>query len=135
MVFERGGGRSERDQAAREAALYEQIGRLRMELEWLKKSWHPSIEDRRAMIEPRHPHLSIRRQCELLGLGRASYYYTPAQETPLNLELMRLIDAQYLKTPFYGYRRMTAYLRAQGYAVNPKRVQRLMHRVMGILAT
>ena len=86
------------------------------------------------MIEPRHPHLSIRRQCELLGLGRASYYYTPAQETPLNLELMRLIDAQYLKTPFYGYRRMTAYLRAQGYAVNPKRVQRLMHRVMGIQA-
>ena len=86
------------------------------------------------MIEPRHPHLSIRRQCELLGLGRTSYYYTPAQETPLNLELMRLIDAQYLKTPFYGYRRMTAYLRAQGYAVNPKRVQRLMHRVMGIQA-
>jgi len=47
---------------------------------------------------------------------------------------MRLIDAQYLKTPFYGYRRMTAYLREQGYAVNPKRVQRLMHHVMGIQA-
>ena len=72
-VFERGGGRSEREQAAREAELYEQIGRLRMELEWLKKTWHPSIEDRRAMIEPQHPHLGIRRQCELLGLGRTSY--------------------------------------------------------------
>ena len=82
------------------------------------------------MIEPQHPALSIRRQCELLGLNRATYYYQPATESAENLHLMRLIDAQYLKTPFYGYPRMTAYLRAAGYPVNHKRVARLM-RLMG----
>jgi len=46
----------------------------------------------------------------------------PAKETPLNLILMRLIDEQYLKTTFYGYPKMTEYLRKQGYLVNPKRI-------------
>jgi len=86
------------------------------------------------MIEPQNPELSVRRQCELLGLNRTTLYYEPAQESSLNLELTRRIDAQYLKTPFYGYRRMTVCLRRQGYAVNPKRVRRLMHTVMGIHA-
>lgn len=54
------------------------------------------------MVEPSHPQLSVRRQCELLGLPRASYYYQPAGESEFNLHLMRLIDEQYLKTPFYG---------------------------------
>ncbi len=85
------------------------------------------------MLEPGHPDLSIRRQCALLGLNRASYYYQPATEDPLNLELMRQIDAQYLRTPFYGWPRMTAVLRAQGYPINGKRVRRLMH-LMGIQA-
>ena len=86
------------------------------------------------MIESQNRALSVRRQCELLGLNRTTLYYTPAQESTLNLELMQLIDAQYLKTPFYGYRRMTVLLREQGYAINPKRVQRLMHTVMGMQA-
>lgn len=77
--------------------------------------------------------ISIRRQCELLGLNRASYYYAPAGETALNLELMRKIDEQYLVTPFYGWLRMTAHLRRLKYAVNPKRVRRLM-RLMGLEA-
>jgi putative transposase len=85
------------------------------------------------LIEPQHPELSIRRQCELLGLNRATYYYTPTPETPLNLALMREIDQQYLHTPFYGYRRMTVHLQRQGYEVNPKRVRRLM-RLMGLAA-
>ena len=59
------------------------------------------------LVNPLHPELSIRRQCQLLGLHRSTYYYAPAQETPLNLILMRLIDEQYLKTSFYGYRRIT----------------------------
>jgi putative transposase len=92
-----------------------------------------SVEQKRALVEPDHPNLSIRRQCALLGLNRASYYYQPATTDPLNLELMRQIDAQYLKTPFYGWPRMTAALRAQGYAVNGKRVRRLM-RLMGLQA-
>jgi HTH-like domain len=61
-------------------------------------------------------------------------HYEADQENALNLELMRRIDAQYLKTLFDGYRRMTVYLCEQGFAVNPKRVQRLMHTVMGIQA-
>lgn len=85
------------------------------------------------MIEPHHDQLSLRRQCQLLGLNRASWYYQPALESPENLALMRLIDEQYLRTPFYGSRRMTAWLRHQGHEVNRKRVQRLMHQ-MGLEA-
>ena len=85
------------------------------------------------MIEPEHPTISIRRQCELVGLNRATFYYEPATESELNLRLMRLIDEQYTETPFYGWPRMTAYLQQQGYDVNHKRVQRLM-RLMGLQA-
>jgi putative transposase len=85
------------------------------------------------LIEPNHPDLSIRRQCELIGLNRASYYYQPAQESELNLTLMRLIDEQYLKTPFYGWPRMTIYLQQLGYQINSKRVRRLM-QLMGLQA-
>ena len=86
------------------------------------------------LIEPRHSTLSIRRQCELIGLNRATYYWQPAGETPLNLKLMRLIDREYTKAPFYGYRKMTVRLNDQhGYQVNHKRVARLM-RKMGLQA-
>jgi putative transposase len=85
------------------------------------------------MIEREHPELSIRRQCALLGLPRSSYYYQPAGETAYNLRLMRLMDQQYLRTPFYGWRRMTAWLRREGHVVNGKRVRRLM-RLMGVEA-
>jgi putative transposase len=88
-----------------------------------------SVETKRALIEPTHPHLSIRRQCALLGLNRATFYYTPVPEDPYNLELMRRIDQQYLETPFYGWPRMTVVLRRQGYQVNGKRVRRLMRRL------
>lgn len=92
-----------------------------------------SIEVKRTLIEPDHAALSIRRQCGLLGLNRASYYYEPASESELNLTLMRLIDEQYLETPFYGYPKMTGHLRLLGYPVNRKRVARLMG-LMGIQA-
>jgi putative transposase len=68
-----------------------------------------------------------------VGLGRASYYYEVASESELNLTLMRLIDAQYMETPYYGYPRMTQILRRAGHGVNRKRVARLM-RLMGIQA-
>ncbi len=80
-----------------------------------------------------NPEIPIYRQCELLGLGKSSYYYEPVQENEYNLELMKLIDEQYTRSPFYGTRRMTAWLRRQGHEVNRKRVQRLM-RLMGIEA-
>ena len=79
------------------------------------------------MIEWGHPELSVRRQCVLLGLSRASLYDVPAQESAENLALMRVIDEQYTRTPFYGSRRMMADLQRQGYAVHRTRVQRLMH--------
>jgi len=91
-----------------------------------------SIETRRSLVEP-NDDLSIARQCELLGIHRSGVYYEPAGETELNLELMHKIDEQYTKTPFYGSRRMTAWLNRQDYEVNRKRVQRLM-RIMGIEA-
>jgi putative transposase len=78
------------------------------------------------MIERGHPELSIRRQCDLLGLNRSTFYYEPASESEENLALMRRIDEQYTRTPFYGYRRMTAYLHRNAYPVNHKRVRRLM---------
>jgi len=83
------------------------------------------------MIEPMHPELSVRRQCELLSLPRSSYYRQPHPESKDNLELMRLIDEEYTRHPFYGSRKMRDYLRRSGYRVNRKRVQRLM-RLMGI---
>jgi putative transposase len=133
-LFDRGTERRHCEQAAREEDLYEQIGRLKMELEWVKKKKLPaSVEGRRTMIELSHPQISVRRQCELIGLNRSTLYYSPATETELNLELMRRIDAQYTQTPFYGWPRMTAQLRRQGYAVNHKRVQRLMQQ-MGLQA-
>jgi len=85
------------------------------------------------MIEAQHPHISLRRQCALIGLARSTYYSEPPSESAFNLQLMRLIDEQYLKSPFYGWPRMTAHLRRQGYAVNHKRVQRLM-QLMGLQA-
>jgi len=87
------------------------------------------MQAKRAMIEAHHPELSIRRQCELVGLNRTTFYYLPGQESELNLHLMHLIDRQYTQTPFYGWPRMTAHLRRQGYGVNHKRVQRLMQKM------
>jgi putative transposase len=77
--------------------------------------------------------LTVSEQCALVGLARSTYYHAGTGESDENLALMRLIDQQYLKTPFYGSRRMTQWLLRQGYAVNRKRIQRLM-RMMGVEA-
>jgi putative transposase len=87
----------------------------------------------RALVEPGQGQLSVRRQCALLGLNRASFYYQPARETEDNLRLMRQLDAAYTRQPFYGSRKLTRWLQEQGEEVNRKRVQRLM-RVMGLEA-
>jgi putative transposase len=77
--------------------------------------------------------LSVRRQCELLGLHRSGVYYSPREENDLNLKLMRLIDEEFMRHPFLGSRKMTEYLCRQGHQVNRKRIQRLM-RLMGLEA-
>ena len=87
---------------------------------------------RKSLVEPGHAQgLSIARQCRLLSINRSSYYYQAIGETPLNLEMMRLIDEQFLETPWYGARQMARHLRRLGYGVSRKRTGRLM-RVMGL---
>jgi putative transposase len=88
-------------------------------------------ESKRALIEPEHPQISIARQCDLVGLPRSTYYYHTQGESAEKLTLMRLLDQQYTDTPYYGIRRMTAWLQSQGYAVNHKRVARML-RTMGL---
>jgi putative transposase len=90
-----------------------------------------AADRKRALVVPDHPQLSIGRQCELLDLNRSTYYLPPATESEENLRLMRLIDQQFLKTPFFGSRKMTAFLERSGATVNRKRVRRLM-ALMGL---
>ncbi|MBF0283314.1 MAG: IS3 family transposase [Magnetococcales bacterium] len=92
-----------------------------------------SRQERKALLSPGHEELSLVRQCQLLGLNRASVYYRPRPVEAGDVSLMRLIDEQFLKTPVYGSRRMTAHLQRAGHLVNRKRVQRLM-AMMGLLA-
>jgi len=91
-----------------------------------------SVSEKRLCIKSVHKTLSISRQCELIDLPRSGYYRPSLQgENPENLELMRLIDEEYMRHPFYGARKIRGWLIKQGHDVNRKRIQRLM-RMMGI---
>jgi putative transposase len=81
------------------------------------------------MIEPEHPQLSVVRQCALISISRSGFYYRPAGETRLNLMLMRLIDEQFLETPWYRSRQMARHLGREGLTVGRKRVRRLMAKM------
>lgn len=85
------------------------------------------------MVEPDHRRLSITRQCNLLCISRSSWYYEAIGESAENLQLMRLIDEEFMEEPSYGVRQMARYLRRKGHWVNRKRVKRLM-RKMGLMA-
>lgn len=84
------------------------------------------MPQRRVMITKQHSSLSVTQQCRLLSLHRSGLYYQPCPQSEENLTIMRLLDEQYFKTPFYGVRRLTAWLKQQGYCINRKRVKRLM---------
>jgi len=92
-----------------------------------------SIERRRAVVDRRHPALSVASQCRLLGISRSGLYYQPKGISEEDITLMKLIDCQYLATPFYGARKIAAWLKSRGRQVNRKRVRKLM-RLMGITA-
>jgi len=92
-----------------------------------------SRERRREMVDREHPALSTVRQCALIGISRSSVYYRPRGHSQKDLAVMKLIDQQYLTTPFYGSRRMKVWLGREGHSVNRKRVRRLM-RTMGLQA-
>jgi putative transposase len=89
--------------------------------------------ERKAMIAPDRPGLSLSRQCRLLSIGRSSFYYAPRGESAQNLALMRRIDELFLKYPFYGSRQMARQLRREGISAGRHRVRRLM-RLMGLEA-
>jgi putative transposase len=91
-----------------------------------------SRERRRSLVQRSHRRLSVARQCKL-GISRSSVYYGRKPTSETDLELMAAMDRQYLETPYFGSRRMQAWLQAQGHCVNRKRVRRLM-RVMGLEA-
>ncbi|WP_339186043.1 IS3 family transposase [Brevibacillus sp. FSL K6-6036] len=111
------------------------VGQLTLEVNWLKKNLvsKTSTRDRQAMVERDNREIIIKRQAELLGIHRTNVYRRRdvRQEAPENVQLMHEIDKLYTKHPYFGYRRMTSKLREQGWAVNRKRIQRLM-RLMGI---
>ncbi len=135
-LFERREAKKEKEREKERERLYQKVGQLQVEVDWLKKNdrvSQRSVAEKRARIEPDHPELSVSRQCELLGLSRVSYYRQPKQETAKNLELMRRIDEIYTAHPFYGSRKIRDHLRRMGYKVNRKRVQRLMGE-MGLVA-
>ena len=88
-----------------------------------------TYEQKRKAFELGHKKISICRQCELLGLNRSSLYYKARGETEYNEQLMKLIDEQYINTPFYGINKMTEWLGRKGHFVNHKRVRRLMRKM------
>ena len=94
-----------------------------------KKNLPFSAKVKREFVEPENKQISIKRQCQLLGINRSTIYYAQRPESVEDAELMRLIDGQYTETPFYGYRRMTVYLQKLGFKVNHKRVSKLMRKL------
>ncbi|MGL6193262.1 MAG: IS3 family transposase [Thermoguttaceae bacterium] len=115
-----------KDEPTNEAELFEQIGRLKMEVDWLKKKLHSSEIDRRSWIDKRHPYFSVRKQCRMLEVNRSTYYFEPQNDTETNLKLMREIDEIYTEHPFYGCRKFAAFL-----GIDKDHANRLM-RKMGI---
>lgn len=99
-----------------------------MNLTGLKKNLPCSLEEKKTLIEAGDKRISIVRQCELLGLNRSSLYYQKSDQSDEDCQLLRLIDEEYTRHPFYGYRKMTQYLQRFGFEVNHKRVWRLMKK-------
>ena len=113
--------------------LYQQIGKLQVELEWLKKNLTISVKKNRKIIDPANKLLTIGMQCSLINLSRSTYYYSPVGITAEEIEIMKAIDRIYTKHPFYGVGKITECLRRAGNNYNHKRISRLM-RIMGIQA-
>ncbi|MFD2937440.1 IS3 family transposase [Spirosoma flavum] len=125
---------SPQDREEIEAPLFQQIGQLKVENDYLKKKLRTSLtKDRRYLIDPTHPQLSLTQQCELLGISRSTYYYQSIGESAENLALMLQIDKLFTARPELGVRRMHQELTAPDSPLNLKRIRRLM-RLMGLEA-
>ena len=86
----------------KKAKLYEQIDRLKIENDRLKKNlMNSSVEEKRRIIEPSKSKLSVCRQCELLEISRSTYYYKSHTEDEQDFEIKKMIDDLFIKHPFY----------------------------------
>lgn len=132
-IFSKNRQKKEKGAEELQAELYQQIGQLKVELDWLKKNLNCSIDIKRKYIDSNHSLIPIVRQYDLLGINRSTCYYQSCKDESYNLALMRLIDEEYTRYPFYGVEKTTALLKRQGHTVNPKRIRRLM-RLMGLEA-
>jgi len=134
-LFTRGKKTKDKEEGqAKEAELFQQIGRLQMELEWLKKNLSCSdARELRKLVDHDHPELTISRQCALLGLPRSTLYDRPTPVRESTLRIMARIDALYLEDPCSGSRRMVDYLARDGIPISRDRVRNLMRR-MGLRA-
>lgn len=129
-VFEKEGKKKKKTDEYKQQSiqtLNTQFRKLKEAHEFLKKNVsRASLSELRNLIDKGHPQLSVVRQCDLLGVNRSSLYYKPVPESEENLQIMRILDEQYLKTPFYGVERLLLLLADRRYKVNRKRLRRLM---------
>ncbi|WP_159006615.1 IS3 family transposase [Bradyrhizobium sp. S69] len=129
-VFDDKGAEVQANRDAEVTKLHAKIGQLVVERGFFGQSLRSlSLDRRKAMIEPDHPRLSIVRQCELASISRSSFYRAPTMENEATLRLMRLIDGQFLETPWYGSRQMTRHLRRNGWCIGRHRARRLMSKM------
>ncbi|MDP3786386.1 MAG: IS3 family transposase [Candidatus Omnitrophota bacterium] len=98
-----------------------------------KKNTNLELTERRELSDVEDEDYSVRRQCSIMGLNRSSWYYEPVPLSELDQTMMKLLDVQYMKTPFYGVRNMTTYLREAGYTVGKDHTRTLL-RKMGLQA-
>ncbi len=91
-IFTKGKNKKYKEAENIKSELYQKIGRLQIESDWLKKSLNSSVKEKKQLIEPEHPEIPVYRQCKLIGLSKSSYYYKPRGESSFNQLLMRLID-------------------------------------------
>jgi putative transposase len=110
--------------------LYAQIGEIKVANDYQKKKIAMiPLKSRRDTVMDNQTEISKVKQCELRSIDRSGLYYKPKPESDKNREIMRKLDEQYFKTPFYGVLRLTAMLQKEGYNINSKRVRRLMKLV------
>lgn len=99
----------------------------------MKKNLNYSVKNKIHCIDLMHTKLSIRTQCELIGLNRSSLYYNKKEISPDTIRIMNIVDEEYTRHPFYGSRRMTEYLRNKGENINRKQIQKI-YRNLGLEA-
>jgi putative transposase len=129
-IFATKADKTSQDAEKEKAELYRQIGQLKVENDWMKKKLSSSTYERRVeVLDWKCSHLSMRRQCKLLGLCRSSLYREKAPESNESHILMQKFDRIFTEHPYFGVDRMTRELRKVGYVVNPKRTRRLMRKM------